>query len=478
MSLCKFSTEYIANNKTEIDNIFINDYLPSAPENCVKVYLYGLYLCNSASSLDNNLEGFSKRLGLDEDEIISCFMYWQEEGLVQVLSTRPIEVRYIPLKNILSGTKLYKPEKYELFNRQAQELFENQREITKSEYYEYYDFLERYHMQQEALLMIIKYCIDNKKANVGYNYILTVAKNWANEGILTAQDVEERLCDFQQSGMEISSILSAIGIKRSAFIEERSLYKKWTEELGFNLDVILYIANKNKKKSKLNFDKLDIILMKYYSLGIFSVIEIEDYENKKAELYQLAKNVNSAIGVYYENLETVVDNYISTWINLGFSEDAILQIASYCRKTSIRTLEGLNDKIQKFHKLGILTSDALHCYLDEILSTDKEISEILSKLGIVRKVNYLDRELYKTWKQSWQISSQLIDYACTLATGKPMQYLNTILSTWHQQKIQSVEEAKKFKPQTQPASTPSIQGRSYKKEELDALIQSIDEVEI
>ena len=37
MAFCKFGSEFIANNKTEIDNIFINDYLPSAPEMYVKV---------------------------------------------------------------------------------------------------------------------------------------------------------------------------------------------------------------------------------------------------------------------------------------------------------------------------------------------------------------------------------------------------------------------------------------------------------
>ena len=98
MAFCKFGSEFIANNKTEIDNIFINDYLPSAPESCVKVYLYGLYLCSSGETIDNNLSAFAKHLNMEEEDVESAFYYWQEQGLVQVLSTRPIEIRYIPLK--------------------------------------------------------------------------------------------------------------------------------------------------------------------------------------------------------------------------------------------------------------------------------------------------------------------------------------------------------------------------------------------
>lgn len=482
MAFCKYSTEYIANNQTEVDNIFINDYLPSAPENCVKVYLYGLYLCGSSLKADNSLENFAKHLQLEEDEVVSCFMYWQEMGLVQVLSTTPVEIRYIPLKNIISGTKLYKPEKYEVFNRQAQELFEGERQITKNEYYEYYDFLERFHMQQEALLMIIKYCIDSKKANVGYNYILTVAKNWANEGILTAEQVEEKLCQFEETSKEISLVLSALGIKRNSFIEEKNLYKKW-QEIGFNNDVIIFVAKSLRKKNRANFEKLDTLLMKYYSLNLFSIIEIENFETKKSELYSLARSVNSAIGVYYENLETVVENYIVPWKNLGFSDEAILEIATYCRKASIRTLEGLNDKIQKFFKLGIVSVESLHSYLEEIIQTDKEIQLIINKIGLERKVNYLDREFFKTWTNAWSMSKQLIEYASTLAQNKtqPMQYMNSILSNWHQKGIKTIEKAQKnsSQPKSSLASNKEeLKGRTYKKEELDALIQSIDEVEI
>ena len=207
MAFCKFGSEFIANNKTEIDNIFINDYLPTAPENCVKVYLYGLYLCTNGDIIDNELSSFAKHLNMSEDDVETCFYYWQEQGLVQVLSTRPIEIRYIPLKNLFNNTKLFKTDKYETFNRMAQEIFEGRREISKTEYGEYYDFLERYHMEQEALIMIMKYCVDSKKSAVGWNYILTVA----TEKIAETRLIVEKGRKFLESNkMEYSSICEKI----------------------------------------------------------------------------------------------------------------------------------------------------------------------------------------------------------------------------------------------------------------------------
>ena len=64
MAFCKFSSSYQSKNQTLIDNVFITDFLPKAPELCVKAYLLGLHKCNLADEHDNNLEYFSKTLNV------------------------------------------------------------------------------------------------------------------------------------------------------------------------------------------------------------------------------------------------------------------------------------------------------------------------------------------------------------------------------------------------------------------------------
>lgn len=482
MSFCKYSTEFVASSKTEVDNIFINDYLPFAPSDYVKVYLYGLYKCNDSSAFDNNIASFSKHLNMSEDEIMEAFSYWQEEGLVQILSTSPVEIRYIPLNNVLTSNKLFKPDKYTTFNQQAQEIFEGKREISKTEYGEYYDFLERYHVEPEALLMIMRYCVDSKKSAVGYNYILTVAKNWANEGITTTQAVEERLQNFEQKDSDLQQVMDALSIKRLAYVEERALFNKWINDYGFNLDVVLHIAKKLKKKGKANFERIDSVLTKYYEMGLFSIMEIEDFEKEKEALYSLAKEINKTIGVYYESLDGEVENYILKWLNLGFDQNVLLDLAYYCFKKSIRTLEGMDKTLLKFHKLGILSSDALKEYMNEVLATDESIKKILTYLGLARNVNYIDRENFKTWKETWGFSDGVIVYACSLAKGKdsPLKYLGRVLSDWHNKGIKTIEEAKKTSPinEASMVARENFKGRSYSKEEINALFSSIDEVDV
>ncbi len=442
MAFCKFSTEMIANNKTEIDNIFIDSFMPSAPEECTKCYLYGLFLASSGLKIDNTLENFAKKLNMSEDDVESAFRYWEEQGLVQVLSTHPIEVVFNPLSNVFSGTKLYKPEKYEVFNRQAQMLFEGKREITKTEYGEYYDFLERSHMQQEALIMIMKYCIDSKQRAVGYNYILTVARNWANEGVLTVPQVEERLCEMEENQSSLAQILSALGLKRNSFIEERALYQKWTKELGFDDDAILFVAKSMKRKG--GFERLDSLLEGFYNARKFSASEIKEHMLARESMKELAKQVNRNLGLFYESLDSEIESYISPWLGYGFEVDTILKVAEYAFKSSIRSLDGMDNLMKKLYKLGILTSESLLEYLGQLVKGDAQIKTVLEKLGLSRRVNSFDREMFKTWTEAWNMSEELIAHAASLSLGKlsPLQYMNRLLATWHEKGVKSVEESK------------------------------------
>ena len=484
MAFCKFSTEFIASGKTEIDNIFLNDYLPFAQPEFVVVYIYGLYLCQS-NGFDNSIENFAKTLNMQEEDVLGAFEFWQEQGLVQLLATNPVQVVYVPLKNVLTANKLYKPDKYELFNQQANDIFKGKRSISKHEYQEYYDFLERYHMEQEALLMIMKYCVESKKSAVGYNYILTVARNWAAEGVNTALQVEERLKSFENNSPEMTAIFKEVGLKRAPYVEERSLLEKWRDDMGFSLDVILQLCKVLKKKNRFSFEALDNMICKYYEMKLMSVMEIEGFEAEKKDLYNLAKEVNKTIGVYYENLETVVENYILRWINLGFEKNLLLEIASYCFKNSVRTLEGMDRTVQKFYKLGILTVAAFEEYMGQVLADDEKIKALLLAMGVSRGVCSSDRNNYRVWTEDWHISDELLTYAAQLSKGKdsPQKYLSRALADWRDKGIKTVDEAKATTPIAAHNSGVASKkgnfgGRSYTKTEINALFQSIDEIDV
>lgn len=481
MSFCKFSSSYIIQDKTVVDNIFINDFLPTAPDGAVKVYLMGLSKCANATAPDNNIQNFANVLNMSVEDVEQAFLYWQEQGLVQVLSTKPVEVRYMPLNANLGNVKKYKVNKYTDFNLQIQEILAG-RMITPTEYAEYYNVIENSHLEPEALLMIAKYCVDLKGENIRYPYIVAIAKNWAVEGIHTAMDVENKIQELGVLDDKVMLVLSALGTKRKVQLEDVQMLNKWLDEFGFDLNVIVYTAKRISMKKKADMLYLNNVLLKYYEMKLSSVSEIEDYENNKQSLMDTARVVVKNLGLYYDDLTKVIETYVVKWQQMGYSQETLSLISDYSFKSSIRTLEGFDGVVQKLFKLGIVSTDALNEYLDDLLATDSKISTILDKLNIKRNVNAYDRTYYKTWTQIWNFSDDMIELATSLSVDKAsaIQYMNKILSNWKMQDIYTVDKAQQtiVKTENQAERVEKPQQSKYTKEELNALFSNLEYSEV
>jgi len=464
-----FSSQLVIENTTAVSNVFFDEHLPHCNGDCARVYLYGLYLCGSSSRYDNTLEHFSNTLGLSPEDIESAFLYWQERGLVQILSVQPIQVKYLPLKQNAARIKKYSADKYADFNAQIQAIIEG-RMLTPSEFAEYYAFLESFHAEPAALVMIAKYCADLKGANVGHAYILTVAKNWAYSGIKTVGAVEEKLGAEKSNSAQLAKILKAIGVKRAAEPADHEFLVKW-RKMGFSQNVIEHVA----KSARGSINKLDGLLLKYFELKLFEIGEIADFAKKAKDLSTLAYAVNQKIGVWYDNVDSIVTEYLVPWGLKGFDNDTILAVASFCFKSGKRTLADMDAVVNKFYKLGLNSASAIDNFVGEKVAQDGVIKELLCKLGVGRDVNAIDRDFYATWTDVWGHPPEIIGHAATLAAGKvsPMAYMNKILATYFEKKITTLDAAKAAN--YAPPATNMLR-HSYTDDELKSLFSNIDEV--
>ena len=480
MSFCKFSSQYSLDSSILIDNVFINEYLPDAPEVCLKVYLYGLMLCNKASSDDNMLDRMATSLNISEEDIKNAFVYWESYGLVKILPGEPYEVAYMPLSKHSGNLRKFKTSKYADFNDKVQELLSD-RVIYPSEFNEYYSMIENLHFEPEALLLIIKHCTAIKNKSISSAYIFAVAQDFARQNLKTMRAVDDHLLEQEKHSQEIQSVLKELGLKRTeADQEERNMYLKWISKLGFTHGTVLAVAKTLKNKG--GMFKLDEKLTKCFEQKLFTLEDIEEFSKKRDQFFSLAKEVTTTLGVYYQNLENVVDTYISTWTQKGLGEDVIKEIATYCFKKSIRTLEGMNTIIEKFYKLGLLTLPAITQYIGGLVAQDEKIKAILDKCNVLRNVNSWDRDFYRTWTYSWGLSDDIILFACESAKNKaqPIQYLNKIIASLHEKNITTLENAKNAictHNTANEAKKPLI-SREYNKQELDSLFDNLDDIEV
>ena len=112
MSICSYSTEYIDQDFVKVDHRFIQEFVPIVPDSMLKVYLYGLYACNKDITIDEMCQAHN----LSQDDLESAFLYWKEMGVVTVLSSNPLDVRYLPTKYASNHLKKYNKDKYADFN--------------------------------------------------------------------------------------------------------------------------------------------------------------------------------------------------------------------------------------------------------------------------------------------------------------------------------------------------------------------------
>lgn len=476
MAFCKYTSSFLLDHYTLVDNLFINEYLPFADENAVRVYLYGLYLCSNPIGHDNTVESVASVLNMSAEDVLSCFKYWENAGLVQISQKTPVEVSFIPVKSTLAPPKKFKPEKYTDFTTELQKLFPD-RMLTPNEYNEYLNVIESRHIEPEAMLMIVQYCINLKGSDVRFPYVLAVAKDWAQSGVRTFDEVEERIRDHERTSDEIVGVLKALGRKSSGDVSDREFFIKWTKNWGFEYNAVVFAAKQCGKRGGMK--RLDNLLDEYYRLNIFSTKEMEEYREHKDELYALAREVNKIIGVYYESLDYIVENYVNAWRMKGFDDEAIKLVAQYCFKRSIRTLEGVNKAIAKFYTLGLVTASGINKYIDTLLANDGVIAQILKTAGSERNVNNVDREYYNTWTSNWGFTDEMIMLAAERAQNKtqPLAYVNQMLSRWRENKIYTPEKVPTLGSEAKKPT--GFAQRDYTSEELKAFFTNIeDELEV
>ena len=137
----------------------------------------------------------------------------------------------------------------------------------------------------------------------------------------------------------------------------------------------------------------------------------------------------------------------------------------------------------KFYKLGIVSINAINQYIAGVVTTDNTIKELLNILGVVRRVNSSDRDFYKTWNEDWNFDYAVIALVAEKAknTASPLRYMNKLLLELNTKGIHDAEKAKAELSRVQSGvqeSKKDFTERDYTKEELNALFDSLDDIEV
>ena len=253
-----FSPEAQKREQTPVDNLFFSEYMPDADGEAVKVYLYGLMQCRFPSMGDVAL---SEALNLPEGAVRAAFVYWQSKGLVRILKDEPLEVEYLTVEQPAVTTAV--PVKYRSFIRALNELIAPRR-FNMNELGHIYDCIETFRLEEKTVLELVSHCMEEKGRNVRIQYILTVAKSWADAGIVTYEQAREYIANATVRKHGATAVLRRWNKRRSPTLDEMALYDSWVREWGFDDEAILAVCPRLTNTSSPSFEALGDRLRELY----------------------------------------------------------------------------------------------------------------------------------------------------------------------------------------------------------------------
>jgi len=472
MALCTFADHYTMFGITPIENLFIEEFMLKAPGNFVKVYIYGLKQCYHPYQCEGDIESFSKALGMEVQEVLDAFKYWERQGILKKKEDDPLSFEFFSLKDVLynnqlnSHTGLYQ---YQEFNQNLQMLFQS-RLLQPQEYQKIYDWIEIMGLPQEVVLMLIQLCISKKGKNVSINYIDKVALSWAKEGITTLQAAEEyiRQREINQSGAY--KVLKQLGIRRAPSIDEMNLLKKWTEVYGFSMDAILYACRETTKIQSPNMGYLDKILENYYKMNITTAREIQEYLESRDSINNLVKEVLYELGVKEQaptpELQAMYMKWAHHW---GFKHPVILLASRQAVRRGGKNFESVEHILENWMARNLKSQEDIDSYLAKRRQLNAEMKAVLDRAGDSRPVTPSDRRHFRIWTEEWGMTFELVLLAAEYSAfaENKIQFMHRILENWKKKGIRTVQEAQEEHERHRGGGTNTTGERKYLKKELD-----------
>lgn len=263
-------TNHAQSNTTVLENEFIDNYMAKANGEYVKVYLLLLrHLTEPSGTL--TVSRIADLLEITEKDVVRALNYWKKQGLLEYESAPESGPASSSLPSDVPDIRQYRSRKeFKELLFVAEQYLGKTLSATDIEAITY--FYETLHMSADLIEYLIEYCVENGHKSI--HYIQKVALSWHEQEFHT---VEEAKAGTQVYNRNCYSVLNAYGIKgRSPATSEIAYIRKWNEEYGFALEIILEACARTMNKiHQPSFEYTDSILKSWLAQNVHSLKDVE-----------------------------------------------------------------------------------------------------------------------------------------------------------------------------------------------------------
>lgn len=431
MPFCSFDQHAGMYDSTPIENMFLLEYLPTAPDDFLRVYLYARMLCLHPE-LGEGMESVARALHMDEDKVYDAMTYWERQGLVKRMTDRPPTYAILPVLQSVSGfANPMESDYYEYrdFNANLQAIFGSEL-LQPKQYAMANDWINILGFTQDAVLKLVeaKYRQSRARKPHGFfNKLNETVARWAERGIRTVEDVERALETDGKVEKTAMAVMKRLSMNRNATADELKLVSRWLNEWRLSHEDVLEACSETTKSRTPTFAYLNSILETRVSGGS------DHFGGIKAVLRELGSNAQPTP----EQLK-----WFGEKIEQGFEPETIRFAAVQCARKRNSSFEYLDWMVSEWAKMGLYMHADADAYVLAMNRLREEVRDLLRICGTERAVQPNDIERYEGW--IGRFSRELITYAAQLAKGmdKPMLYMDKVLSEWEKSGLTTAEEAR------------------------------------
>ena len=465
MPFLRFADDAAMYDSTPLDNMFIIENLPSAPEAFLKVYIYARMLCMHPEM--GGMEELSRALKLDGEMIENAFSYWERAGFMRRVADNPPEYVFVPTRGS-SVTEMDRDYyKYRDFNGELQQLFPAGKLIHPAQYGLANDWLNVYGFEQGAVIALVKNALANTRSKNPdpARIFKTVDKKVQELARLDITDEAGVIKAVSKDGnvdRTVREVLHSLGMFREPSEPETALVNKWLYDWKLTTEDIHKGCLETVKAHNPSFAYLDRILE-----GRTDKPGNASFEAMRGILRLMGLTINPSVEhrAWYEGL-----------IKEGFEPETIELAARQQSKRRIPSINGLMDMLDTWKANNLQKYDDAFGFVTNGQRVRDEFKSILTNAGIVQPLNENDLAAYEAWRQT--VPGELIQFAADNSKGRsyPLSHIFYLLDKWNGMGITDVEAARRAvsgaagSGQTaQPKANPALnyQQRDYSDDEFD-----------
>lgn len=425
---------------TTLSNQFILEYLPNTSNaDYVKVYLYALMHVQAGARMEG-MKDIADALGMQENEVLSAFRYWERRNLLVRLQDKPLRYEFVPilLANQQVGSNLGK--QYQAVNDVLYSLFGEKRVLHGSEISMVQEWIEDLGLSLEVIMIFLQYTINLKGHNFSFQTANKDIIKLKEAGVSSIDEVEAYLSGEQEYALGAKSVLNRFRNYRNPTQDEIALYKKWRRDKKISHEDILE-ACKETTKGNASFAYLDGIITGLISRGDASSTIKELLEKDESET-ELAKQILNALGL--PSAKRNITQGVKTTVQSIVESASIDLILFVCQGLALRggKLSDLAEELNLLSKANIIDVEKAKQYYLSNSQSDALLRQVYDVLAIKREPNTADRQLLIQWKNNFSFSDEIVLKCAGFAIGKnlPIPYMNKILESWHARGLNTIEK--------------------------------------